>query len=71
MDTLDNNKISRREYMKKYREEHRDKYKEYRNKWRQTHKDDEERKAKNASYAKLYYQRLKAKKNIITAPEPI
>ncbi len=55
-------KKDRTEYMKKYREAHKDKCKEYRRKWRQAHKDDETLKAKNAIYSKTYYQKQKIMK---------
>lgn len=51
--------MDRSEYMKKYREANKDKYKEYRRKWRQAHKDEPERKAKQAAYNKAYSERKK------------
>ena len=51
--------MDRCEYMKKYREAHKDKCKEYRRKWRQAHKNDPERKAKAASYNKAYRENRK------------
>ena len=53
--------MDRSEYMKKYREAHKDKCKEYRRKWRQAHKDDADRKAKNALYNKTYREKQKNK----------
>lgn len=51
--------MDRSEYMKKYREANKEKYKEYRRKWRQAHKDEPERKAKQAAYNKAYSERKK------------
>ena len=55
-------KMDRSEYMKKYREAHKDKCKEYRRKWRQAHKNDAERKAKEAAYNKAYREKQKIMK---------
>lgn len=54
--------MDRSEYMKKYREAHKDKCKEYRRKWRQAHKDDIARKAKDALYTKTYREKQKIMK---------
>ena len=58
--------MDRSEYMKKYREAHKDKCKEYRRKWRQAHKDDAARKAKNALYNKTYREKQKIMKTYYT-----
>jgi len=58
--------MDRSEYMKKYREAHKDKCKEYRRKWRQAHKDDAARKAKNALYTKTYREKQKIMKTYYT-----
>lgn len=55
--------MDRSEYMKKYRETHKDKCKEYRRKWRLAHKDDDVRKAKQAAYNKAYREKKKIMKN--------
>jgi len=59
--------MDRTEYMKKYREAHKDKCREYRRKWRQAHKNDMEQKVKDALYNKKYREKKKLLKQASNA----